>query len=189
VEAGLPTDKQDKQPRKEQIKVTDRRIFTPDGEIREEFRDEIHPSEPREATAAATTPAEALPEPSAAAQPAAAPPAAAHAADPSRRDAPASEPHTERRRSTMAERGENPNTPFANFIQQLIMQGYIALGLLRNPYSPETKIDVAAARDMIDILTLLQEKTVGNLTPDEEDFLAMHLGELKLAYVQRTKKI
>jgi hypothetical protein len=42
---------------------------------------------------------------------------------------------------------------------------------------------------MIDILTLLQEKTAGNLTPDENDFLETHLSELKLAYVQRTKSI
>jgi len=35
----------------------------------------------------------------------------------------------------------------------------------------------------------LKEKTAGNLTPDEEDFLGTHLGELKLAFVQRTKSL
>jgi hypothetical protein len=178
VEAGLPTDKQDKQPRKEQIKVTDKRIFTPEGEIREEFRDEIHPAAPQpEPPRAAAAPASEAP-PAAAPEPEK-PAAAPRSAEP---------PRAERRR-TMSAKGENPNTPFTNFIQQLIMQGYISLGLLRSPYAAETKIDTEAARDMIEILTLLQEKTAGNLTPEEEDFLAMHLGELKLAYVQRTKKI
>ena len=65
----------------------------------------------------------------------------------------------------------------------------MSLGMLRNPYQPQAKVDPGAARQMIDILNLLQEKTAGNLTPEEEDFLTTHLGELKLAYVQRTKSI
>ena len=36
----------DKVPQREQIKVTDKRIFTPDGQIREEFRNDINPVEP-----------------------------------------------------------------------------------------------------------------------------------------------
>jgi hypothetical protein len=36
---------------------------------------------------------------------------------------------------------------------------------------------------------MLKDKTAGNLTQEEEDFLAAHLGELKLAFVQRTKTI
>jgi hypothetical protein len=189
VEAGLPTDKQDKQSRKDQIKVTDKRIFTPEGEIREEFRDEIHPSEqqpepPRAAAAPAPEPSPAEPT-----SPAEMPPAAPQATGSTGATGATTDAQKTERRRTMSAKGENPNTPFTNFTQQLIMQGYISLGLLRSPYAAETKIDVDAARDMIDILTLLQEKTAGNLTPEEEDFLAMHLGELKLAYVQRTKKI
>jgi hypothetical protein len=65
----------------------------------------------------------------------------------------------------------------------------MSLGMLPNPYQAQARVDVAAARQMIDILGLLQEKTTNNLTPDEEDFLTTHLGELKLAYVKRTKSI
>jgi hypothetical protein len=89
----------------------------------------------------------------------------------------------------MADKATNPESPFTNFIEPLIAQGYMSLGMLRNPYQPQAKIDVGAARQMIDILTLLKEKTAGNLTADEEDFLETHLGELKLAYVQRTKSL
>ena len=89
----------------------------------------------------------------------------------------------------MKDKATNPDSPFTNFIEPLIAQAYMSLGMLRNPYQPQTKIDPSAARQMIDILTLLQEKTAGNLTPDEDDFLQTHLAELKLAYVQRTKSV
>jgi hypothetical protein len=61
--------------------------------------------------------------------------------------------------------------------------------MLRDPYGQKPKIDVAAARQMIEMVTMLKDKTAGNLTPDEDDFLSTHLGELKLAFVQRTKSL
>ena len=69
----------------------------------------------------------------------------------------------------MADKATNPGTPFTNFIEPLIAQGYMSLGMLRNPYQPQSKIDTGAARQMIEILTLLKEKTQGNLDPDEDD--------------------
>ena len=167
----------EKQPQKEQIKVTDKRMFTPEGDIREEFRNEIKPAD-----VTAARPAE--PE---AAKPAESP-------KPADRERPQPQ-HTEgsptghERRRTIADKAANPGTQFTNFIEPLIAQAYMSLGLLRNPYSPQQKIDAPAARQMIEIITLLQEKTQGNLTPEEDDFLMTHLGELKLAYVQRTKSL
>ena len=165
---------------KPEIKVTDKRIFTAEGDIREEFRNDITPSEPMSAKAPeappATPPAEKPPEPK--------PPGERRS---QRQGTPP--PETGERRRTMADKATNPGSPFTNFIEPLIAQGYMSLGMLRNPYQPQAKIDVGAARQMIDILTLLQEKTAGNLTADEEDFLETHLGELKLAYVQRTKSL
>lgn len=161
----------DKQAPKE-LKVTDKRIFTPEGEIRDEFKRDIHPAEPQAARAAEPPPAEAPPNPE--------PPV-------DRRQQ--QRPVAEERRRTMADKAANPNTPFTNFIEPLIAQAYMSLGMLRNPYQPQSKIDPSAARQMIEILTLLKDKTQGNLDPDEDDFLDTHLGELKLAYVQRTKSI
>ena len=89
----------------------------------------------------------------------------------------------------MADKAQNPGTPFADFVEPLIAQAYMSLGMLRNPYDPKPKIDAAAARQMIEMLTMLKEKTNGNLTADEDDFLSTHLGELKLAFVQRTKSL
>ena len=155
-----------------ELKVTDKRIFTPEGDIREEFKQEIKPAEP------------------AAAEPPPAPPREEQAPPRTEERRQRSEPPpggTDRR--TMADKATNPGSAFTNFIEPLIAQGYMSLGMLRNPYQPQAKIDVGAARQMIEILTLLKDKTKGNLTPEEEDFLDTHLGELKLAFVQRTKSI
>ena len=161
----------DKQAPKE-VKVTDKRIFTPDGDIREEFKTEFKPAEPQAAKA---------PEPEPPKEPPKQTERRSHQQQPP--------PQQDERRRTIADKATNPGSPFTNFIEPLIAQAYMSLGMLRNPYQPQAKIDVAAARQMIEILTLLQEKTAGNLTPDEEDFLSTHVGELKLAFVQRTKSI
>jgi hypothetical protein len=173
-EAVLPNDKQSPK----ELKVTDKRIFTPDGDIREEFQNEIKPA----ATQA---------QPAAAAQQAAAPePAPEPVQERRQQDSTTPPPGGEdRRQRTIADKATNPGTPFTNFIEPLIAQGYMSLGMLRNPYQPQSKIDTAAARQMIEILTLLRDKTQGNLDGDEHEFLETHLGELKLAFVQRTKTI
>jgi hypothetical protein len=153
-------------------------MFTPEGDIREEYRDVISPSteapkpqktEPAKAPAGPEKPATER-----RAQDAAADRRAGSAGD---------------RRRTMADTGSNPGTAFTSFLEPLIAQAYMSLGMLPNPYQPQTKTDVGAARQMIDILTLLQEKTRGNLTPDEDDFLNTYLGELKLAFVKITKNL
>lgn len=162
-----------------ELKVTDKRIFTADGDIREEFKQEIRPADPPVAPAASAAeppPPEKPPQQQ-----------APHGEE--RRQQRQSAPGGEERRRTMQDKASNPNTPFSNFVEPLIAQAYMSLGMLRDPYRPQSKIDTAAARQMIEILTLLRDKTQGNLDPDEEDFLETHLGELKLAFVQRTKSI
>ena len=161
---------------KSEIKVTDKRIFTAEGEIREEFREEIKAGDPF-----AAKPAEKPAQP--------APPKEAPA---ERRQTPNPEPPAatgERRNKSIADKAQNPGTPFADFVEPLIAQAYVSLGMLRDPYGQKPKIDVAAARQMIEMVTMLKDKTAGNLTPDEDDFLSTHLGELKLAFVQRTKNL
>lgn len=149
-----------------ELKVTDKRIFTPEGDLREEFRDEIKPADPM-----------------------AAKPAEPPAETPAEKKAEKKEPPREERRRTIADKAQNPGTAFTDFVEPLIAQAYMSLGMLRNPYQPKPQIDTSAARQMIEILTMLKEKTNGNLTADEDDFLSTHLGELKLAFVQRTKSI
>ena len=174
----MPSKANDKQAPKE-LKVTDKRIFTPDGDIRDEFKTEIKPADPQAAKAPEPAPPKEPERP-------AAPNQQTQQTPQQRRD---EERRQEERRRTLADKATNPNSAFTNFIEPLIAQAYMSLGMLRNPYQPQAKIDTAAARQMIEILTLLQDKTAGNLTPDEDDFLSTHLGELKLAFVQRTKSI
>ena len=168
-------------PRSE-IKVTDKRIFTAEGEIREEFRQEITPVDPVAAKPAepsekrAEKPAE---------KPAEEPAAMAETKAAERKQTAGGE----RRSRSVADKALNPGTPLADFIEPLIAQAYMSLAMLPNPYEPKPKVDVGAARQMIEILTMLKAKTSGNLTVDEDDFLSTHLGELKLAFVQRTKSL
>jgi hypothetical protein len=161
---------------KSEIKVTDRRIFTAEGEIREEFKGEIKAGDPFAAKPAA---------------PPAPPNGVPKEVPAERRQTPNPEPPAsgERRNKSIADKAQNPGTPFADFVEPLIAQGYVSLGMLRDPYGQKPKVDVAAARQMIEMITMLKDKTSGNLTPDEDDFLATHLGELKLAFVQRTKSL
>jgi hypothetical protein len=158
-----------------ELKVTDRRIFTPEGDIREEFRDDIKPSD----AAAAPPPPPPKPAEKAPEEP----------SRPERRQPEAASGSVGDRRRTMADKAQNPGTEFTDFVEPLIAQAYMSLGMLRNPYAAKPTIDATAARQMIEILSMLKEKTAGNLTPDEDDFLNTYLGELKLAFVQRTKQI
>jgi hypothetical protein len=162
---------------KSEIKVTDKRIFTAEGEIREEFREDIRPGDPFAGKLAEPAPAkqEAKPE--------------AKPAERRQTANPEPPPGGERRNKSIADKAQNPGTPFADFVEPLIAQAYVSLGMLRDPYGQKPKIDAGAARQMIEILTMLKDKTAGNLTPDEDDFLSTHLGELKLAFVQRTKSL
>src|SRR5258708_3214397 len=139
MEIELP---KEKGPQKEQIKVTDKRIFTPEGDIREEFRKDIRPVEPSFGKME---------------EPAAAPPPGQPPADERRNRMEGPPPGGDRRR-TIADKAQNPGTPFSHFVEPLIAQAYMSLGMLRNPYEPsKPTVDAGAARQMIEILTMLQE--------------------------------
>jgi hypothetical protein len=161
-------------PTREQIKVTDKRIFTPEGELRDEFKGDIKPSDPAVVPPRPAEPVQNTP-----------PPAEERRA----KDEGPPADGQERRNRSIADKAQNPGTPFTDFVEPLIAQAYMSLGMLRNPYEAKPAVDPRAARQMIEIVTMLKEKTANNLTPDEEDFLTTHLGELKLAFVQRTKTI
>lgn len=163
----------EKPPQKEQIKVTDKRMFTADGEIREEFRDDIKPVDPNAKTQEKPAPKSVE-----------ASPVATPQSNSAERRGPAGD-----RRRTMAGRAADPGTAFTNLIQTLGAQAYMSLGLLPNPYQQQSQPDAAAARQLIDILSMLHEKTAGNLTPEEDDFLNTFLGELKLTFVKITKNL
>jgi len=140
------------------IRVVDRRMFTPEGELRPGF-------EPEESGAEPPRPAPA-PAPSAPAPP---PPHSETAA-------PSTDADTEAA-------GE-PRTEFARIVSSLATTAYSALGLLSDPAAGPRHRDLAIARQMIDWLAVLEQKTRGNLSFEESDLLSRVLYELRLAYVE-----
>ena len=145
------------------IRVVDRRMFTPEGELRPGFEPDEAPAEaprveaPRvEAPRAEAPRAEAAraDDPHAAAAP---PPdaTAEGAPEPPESDLPA-----------------EPRSEFARIVSSLATTAYSALGLLADPADGPRHRDLAVARQMIDWLAVLEQKTRGNLSFEESDLLA-----------------
>ncbi len=78
-----------------------------------------------------------------------------------------------------------PPASFASLIQMLAGQAAHAMGLLPDP-SGKTDVRLPLAKHFIDLLSLLQEKTKGNLTGHEHNGLEQALHELRLLYVDRS---
>ena len=80
---------------------------------------------------------------------------------------------------------ERPGEPslFSDLIVNLASQAAMYMGLVDKPLAPKMPTDMHAARQMIDILGVLQAKTRGNLTPDENVLLERILTDLRMQYV------
>ena len=76
-----------------------------------------------------------------------------------------------------------PPADFLFLIGTLFLQGAIALGMLPNPVSNQAHVQRDQAKHVIDLLTMLQQKTEGNRAPDESTELENILHQLRLAYV------
>jgi hypothetical protein len=72
---------------------------------------------------------------------------------------------------------------FALHISTLATQSLMFLGQMPNPLTGKAEVHLEQAKHFIDTLQMLQEKTKGNLTPDEAQMLQEVLHELRLAYV------
>jgi Domain of unknown function (DUF1844) len=75
---------------------------------------------------------------------------------------------------------------FASFLISLGTQAFMHLGDIPNPLTQQREKDLPAAKQMIDLLGILQTKTQGNLTADEERLLQQLLLDLRLRYVRET---
>jgi hypothetical protein len=70
------------------------------------------------------------------------------------------------------------------FILSLNTSALVHLGQIPDPQTQQKKTDLALARQTIDILDMLKEKTKGNLTRDEEKLLDSILYELRVLYLK-----
>src|SRR5580692_11133728 len=77
---------------------------------------------------------------------------------------------------------------FERFLASLYMTAMLQLGLMRQQ-GEQPRIDIIGARQTIDTLSLIGEKTKNNLTPVEENFLQNSLYELRMAYVEVTNAL
>jgi hypothetical protein len=76
---------------------------------------------------------------------------------------------------------------FASFIVGLSTQALAHLGEIRHPEHGTAQVDLSAAREIIDILGLLQAKTRGNLDEGETALLESALYDLRMIYVQKSR--
>jgi hypothetical protein len=90
-----------------------------------------------------------------------------------------------------AKKKEPPRQPidFPSYLLSYYTQGLVLLGEVPSPYTGKKEEDVEASRHTIDILTMLKEKTKGNLNQDEEKLLETVLYELRMKYMSKTSRI
>jgi hypothetical protein len=72
---------------------------------------------------------------------------------------------------------------FLDLVQTLQMGAMVGLGLLQGPDGKRPPVDLPGAKDAIDLLGILQEKTKGNLTKEEEEVLREGLYHLRMGYM------
>ena len=76
---------------------------------------------------------------------------------------------------------------FGVFLSSLSMQAMIAMGKIENPVTKKIEKNCDQARFLIDTLGIIEEKTKGNLTPEENTALAEYLFNLRMMYVEAKK--
>ena len=80
-----------------------------------------------------------------------------------------------------------PEIDFSTFVVSLSSSVLIHLGVVADPMTGEQKKDLAIAKQTIDMLGMLQEKTKGNLTNEEGQLLESMLYDLRMRYVAESK--
>ena len=73
---------------------------------------------------------------------------------------------------------------FSALITRLATGAYIALGMLEDPVEKKKKKDLKLAQFTIDTLSMLEKKTKGNLTKEEEAYLKGIIAELRATFVK-----
>lgn len=149
----------------EGFKVVDRRLFTEEGELRKEAIEQERRDEEARKTAPASHGKGRAPEK----QPSAAPGGGKHV--------PLEEP------------GESiaPSRNFQMLVDFLTRNAAAMMGGMADPRTGQAFLDLEGAREMIDMLDELREKTRGNLAKADDELLVEVLGSLKLTYMEVSK--
>ena len=185
--------------KKQDFVVSDRRRFGAEGEPLSSAQ--VEEEEEKSSTPAPAPPKPAVPQ---AAQPAA--PVAPQAAPPHPEaempEPPTAEEQHEQHQAYKASgkkldeifqtrlgaQGGYPEMNFEKVVESFYMSALIQMGALRAE-GEEARVDIIGARQTIDSLTILQEKTKGNLTDKEQTMLQNVLFELRMAWIELTNAI
>lgn len=186
------------------FKVTDRRLFNPDGSPREIEREEETKTEttagetkqsaPAEASAPAASPSKETERESVQPAPAASP------AQTSRSSSPDTESPAEAAATASGEAGASEQFPeddyaegnipgaddpasFINFLMSIASNAAASLGMMEHPVTGERRVEPELAKHWIDVLGMLQQKTRGNLAPQEQQIFEGLLADLRMQYV------
>lgn len=176
------------------FKVTDRRLFTSEGELRADVPEEVEA--PKAVTPIATKEASSAEKTAVPVAPAAGetldremptPPTSAE------QDAQAaaylqSAKDLDAQVELSGHSAKDLEITFERFLASLYMTAMLQLGLMRQQ-GEQPRVDIIGARQTIDTLSLIAEKTKGNLTPAEEGFQQNSLYELRMAYVEVTNAL
>jgi hypothetical protein len=81
-----------------------------------------------------------------------------------------------------------PEINFSTFVISLSTQALMHLGEIANPISGKVETDVPVAKQMIDILAMLKDKSRGNLNASEDRLMEDILFDLRMKYVEAVKK-
>ncbi|HMQ22211.1 MAG TPA: DUF1844 domain-containing protein [Planctomycetota bacterium] len=76
-----------------------------------------------------------------------------------------------------------PPVDFRLLLASFTHQALAALGKVQHPVSGETRVDLPWAKYFIDLIAMLEQKTTGNLSHDEQSAVASSLSMLRLNYV------
>jgi hypothetical protein len=90
--------------------------------------------------------------------------------------------------SDAASHGPVPPASIATLVTTLATQALHSMGVIEVPGAPKTEVRLDVAKHLIDTVALLQEKTKGNVTPEEAKLLEDALHQLRMAYMQVQKK-
>jgi hypothetical protein len=150
----LSDDKHNEPKPEEGFRVIDRRPFTSEGELRQEIVEQ----EAREAKLEAQREAAKPPAPDS---------SASHAVP-----------------ASLTREAPQPSAAFENLVRMLGSNAAMVLGGYTDPRTGQPMIDPPAARELIDMLDALHEKTAGNLAPEDDSLLIDLLGKLKMTYLE-----
>jgi hypothetical protein len=148
----------------ESFRVIDKRPFTAEGELRQEVVEQEEREAAREAAIEAAVKKNA-------------PPPVANKSDDEE--------------EAIAPPADAPKRmpAFENLVRMLGSNAAMVLGAYADPRTGQPMIDPDAARELIDMLDALREKTRGNLSPEEDTLLLDLLGKLKMTYLEVNQAI